>query len=205
MKKYINKIKIYGVTASIRMFLYIIRTKLIFRNAKLIRFPFDIRGKHYMKIDDGFTAGFGCRIEAYPDCYRQTVLFIGKNVQINDYVHITAVNSVIIGDNVLIASKVYISDSTHGCYSGEHQSSPSSIVKDRKLTFKPVCIKNNVWIGENVAILPGVTVGENSIIGANSVVTKNIPDNCIAIGNPARVSKIYNRTIKQWRKVTIDK
>ena len=128
---------------------------------------------------------------------------IGKNVQINDYVHITAIDSVIIEDNVLIASKVYISDCLHGSYAGGEQSRPEVIVKDRKLSHKSVLIKENAWLGDNVSILPGTIVGKNSIIGANSVVSKSIPDNSIAVGTPAKVIKKYNDVTGCWEKVNL--
>lgn len=57
------------------------------------------------------------------------------------------------------------------------------------ITCKPVHIKKNVWIGVNVTILPGVTVGENTVIGAGAVVTHDVPDNAVVVGNPARVIK----------------
>lgn len=57
------------------------------------------------------------------------------------------------------------------------------------ITCKPVHIKKNVWIGVNVIILPGVTIGENAVIGAGAIVTKDIPDNAVAVGNTARVIK----------------
>jgi len=198
--KLFQKIKFYGFIDSIFLLVYSIKTKFVFKNARIIRFPIDIRGKSYMEVGRGFTTGKGCRLEAFNN-NNNKVLKIGKNVQINDYVHISAGHLVLIEDNVLIASKVYISDLNHGIYHGLDQSNPWSIVKERDLSYKPVCIKNNVWLGENVAVLPGVTIGANSIIGTNSVVTKNIPDNCIAAGNPATVIKRYNNQTKIWEKV----
>ena len=112
---------------------------------------------------------------------------IGNNVNIQTDCHISAINSVIIEDNVLIASFVYISDHSHGtCDYFESLISP---IKRRLYSKGAVCIGKNVWIGEKATILPGVTVGEGSIIGANSVVTKNIPAYSIACGTPARVIK----------------
>jgi len=67
----------------------------------------------------------------------------------------------------------------------------------------PVVIKRGARIGVNVTILPGVTIGENAVIGAGSVVTKSVPDNCIAVGVPARPIKFHNfrkRNIRQWLK-----
>lgn len=62
----------------------------------------------------------------------------------------------------------------------------------------PVAIKDSVWIGENVTICPGVTIGENNVIGAGSVVTKDIPANCIAVGNPCRVLREIGEKDKEF-------
>jgi len=106
-----------------------------------------------------------------------------------------------IGDNCLMASKIYISDINHGVYSGiSDHSSPEVPPDKRKIHIKPVSIGNNVWIGENVCILPGVNVGNGCIIGANSLVNSNIPKNCIAVGSPARVIKTYNPNSTLWEK-----
>ena len=178
-----------------------IRTRFVFKNARIIRFPIDIRGKKFIKVSKGFTTGVACRIEAYPE-NNQTTLFFGENFQMNDYVHITAMKKVHIGNNVLIASKVYISDCSHGSYAGnQDDSNPNSIPKDRPLYSKPVIIEDNVWIGEFVSILPGVTIGKGSIIGANSVVSKSLPENVIAVGSPAKAIKKFNFEIQQWVKI----
>lgn len=179
----------------------VIKTKIIFPKARLIRFPFDIRGKKYIRYGKNFTTGTGCRLEAYKFDKKKPKLEIGNNVQINDYVHLSCAESLIIGDNVLIASKVYITDLNHGSYSGEEQSSPQEIAKERRIYTKPVKIGNNVWIGENVSVLSGVEIGENAILGANSVVTKDIPKNCIVAGNPAKVIKIFDKNTRKWEKI----
>lgn len=179
----------------------VIKTKIIFPKARLIRFPFDIRGKKYIRYGKNFTTGTGCRLEAYKFDKKKPKLEIGNNVQINDYVHLSCAEFLIIGDNVLIASKVYITDLNYGSYSGEEQSSPQEIAKERKIYTKPVKIGNNVWIGENVSVLSGVEIGENAILGANSVVTKDIPKNCIVAGNPAKVIKIFDKNTRKWEKI----
>lgn len=176
-------------------------TKLFVPSARLLRIPCDIRGKKGIDFGHGLTTGYGCRLESFSEDGNKT-LFFGNNVQVNDYVHINALKCVRIGDNVLIASKVFITDLAHGSYCGdENDSLPDTIVKDRPLSYKPVVIGNNVWIGELCSVLPGVTIGENSIIGANSVVTKSIPANSIAAGNPAKVIKQFNFETKRWEKV----
>lgn len=178
-----------------------IYTTLFFRKSRLIRFPIDVRRKGCIDFGKRLTTGKYCRIESFSINGEKT-LFFGNNVQINDFVHVSSLKNVEIGNNVLIASKVFISDLEHGSYNGdEHDSHPCSVVKDRTLSSKPVKICDNVWIGELVSILPGTTIGENSIIGANSVVTKSIPANSIAVGNPAKVIKQFNFSTNRWERV----
>ena len=197
----IQKINQYGLLGIIKMLINLIRTKLTFQNARIIRFPIDIRGKKFIQVSKGFTTGVGCRIEAYPETDKKVLLF-GENFQMNDYVHITAMESVKIGNNVLLASKIYISDCSHGSYSGdENDSYPDSIPHDRPLSSKPVAIEDNVWLGEFVSVLPGVTIGKGSIVGANSVVSKSLPPYVIAVGTPAKPIKKFNFDNNKWEKI----
>jgi lipopolysaccharide O-acetyltransferase len=203
MNNRLNQLKSYSFWRLIRMAFSFLRTRLFYMPALFIFFPLDVRGKRFIQFGEQMTCGTGCRFEAYPmDTGKKTLIF-GKNIQVNDYVHITAVNSVSIGDNVLMASRIYISDVQHGDYSNEDclkQSIPESIAKDRPLSYSSVRIEDNVWIGEGACIMPGVTIGRCSIIGANAVVTKNVPEYCIAAGNPARVIKIYNEQKRCWER-----
>lgn len=193
--------KRYSINKVFSLIIDKVRTLFLFKEARIIRFPIDVRGKKFISVTKGFTTGIGCRIEAYPENNNMT-LFFGENFQMNDYVHITAMESVKIGKNVLLASKVYISDCSHGSYSGdENDSSPLSIPKDRPLFSKPVEIGDNVWIGEFVSVLPGVSIGRGSIIGANSVVSRNIPENVIAVGSPAKPIKKFNFETQKWEKI----
>ena len=189
----------YSVSEALSNIYALICTKLFYKNARLIRRPVYMRGKSSITFGDGFTTGHSCRFDL-PGGKKKT-LFIGINCQMGDNVHIVAHQSVIIGDNCLLASKIFISDTNHGDYSGEDQSSPLIPPNKRELVTKPVVIGDNVWIGENVCILPGVTIGSGSIIGANSVVNRDIPENCIAVGAPAKVVKIYNKETARWEKI----
>ena len=119
------------------------------------------------------------------------------------FVHIAATKKVEIGNNVLIASKVFISDICHGDYTDKCPSSPEIPPVDRPLSAKPVVIHDNVWIGELVSILPGVEIGKGSIVGANSVVTKSIPAYCMVAGNPAKIIKRYDFEKKMWVKIKL--
>jgi len=179
----------------------VILSRLFFGRVKVVRRPFYVRGKKYIKINRGFTSGVGLRLDAFPT-EDKVCLEIGDDVQVNDYVHIAVCNSVKIGRNVLIASKVFITDHNHGFYGfGGRHSSPEIPPLKRPLSSAPVVIKDNVWIGEFAAVLPGVTIGEGSIIGAMSVVTKDIPPFCIAVGSPVKVVKKYNFNSKKWEKM----
>ena len=195
-------ISTYGLIGSLKVFYFFLKTKIFFSKARLVRFPIDIRNKQNIDFGVNLTTGIGCRIECFP--IKQTddkLLKFGKNVQINDYVHITAAYSVEIGNNVLMASKIYISDCSHGSYIGNSDDSdPRVTPTDRTLSVKPVKIQDNVWLGEFVSVLPGVTIGEGTIVGANSVVTKSLPPYVIAVGSPAKPIKFYNFDTQKWEK-----
>jgi acetyltransferase-like isoleucine patch superfamily enzyme len=147
----------YGIFGALDMAFCVLITKMRFRNARIVRRPVYIRGRRWIKIGYGFTTGRALRMEAFPaDSSNRIRIEIGDHVQLNDYVHIAAIDYVHIGNHVLIASKVFISDHNHGKYSGEGQESPLVPPVTRALHSKPVVIEDNVWIGEFVSILPGV-------------------------------------------------
>ena len=118
---------------------------------------------------------------------------IGNRVTSTADLQIAAYREVIIEDDVLFASNVHIEDASHGYLTGTvpYKYQPIS-------NIAPVLIKRGCWIGQNVVILPGVTIGECSIIGANSVVTTSIPERCIAVGAPARVIKRWDDIMHRW-------
>lgn len=122
-------------------------------------------------------------------------LVIGDNFSATRKFTIQCCNLIIIGKDVLIASDVFICDYNHGI------ENPERNYLDNKLMLGEVVISDGVWIGQGAYILPGVHIGKNSIVGAGSVVTKDIPDYCIAVGNPARVIKKYDFFSEEWVKV----
>jgi acetyltransferase-like isoleucine patch superfamily enzyme len=152
------------------------------------QYPLYLHGGKYITIGNGFDCDHRLRLEAWFEFLGDKFnpeIFIGNNVSIQKDCHIGAINKIVIGNNVLLASKVYISDHSHGEITKETLLLPPS---QRKLYSKgPIIIEDNVWLGEGVVVLSDVTIGENSIIGANAVVTKSIPKNSIAAGNPARI------------------
>ncbi len=115
---------------------------------------------------------------------------IGNFCCIRDNAHITAINSVQIGDNVLTGTNVLITDNTHGNAS---KSTMNIRPELKTLSSKgAVAIEDKVWLGNNVCIIVNVSIGKGSIIGANSVVTSNVPPYSVAVGTPARVIKTFN-------------
>lgn len=188
----------YGTFRLIRDKLY---TICFFSKARIVRLPLYIRGRKGIYGAENLTTGVNLRIDLINTKNKIATLYIGKNVQLNDYVHIAVSDEVSIGDNTLIASKVFISDHNHGLYTGSNQSNPNEYPINRILNSKKVVIGKNVWIGEYVCILPGVTIGDGAIIGAMSVVTKDIPKNSIAVGSPAIVIKEYDLINQIWVKI----
>lgn len=181
-------------------FISFLSTKLFYTSSRIIRLPIYVRGGKYISWGKKLTTGRRCRFDVfYPK--NQYCIKFGSNIQINDDVHIGAVESVEIGDDTLIASKVFITDHNHGKYRGKDQDRPDSIPADRPIVSAPVKIGKNVWIGEFVAILPGVTIGDGAIIGTMSTVTSNIPQNSIAVGSPAKVIKTFCEEKQEWIKV----
>ncbi len=164
-------------------------------------------GVDCMRIGHGFSAGRGLWLEAVKDYSVAGQLFypeliIGKRVSVGEYVHIGCNHRIVIGDDVLMGSKIYITDHNHGIYRGDNADSPAIPPADRRLTEgERVEIGARCWIGEFVTILPGVTIGEGCIIGSHSTVTHDIPANSIAVGSPARVVKVWDKDASVWRKV----
>lgn len=117
-------------------------------------------------------------------------ILIGDKVIINMNCTFVDNNIIEIGDNVLIASNVQIYTATHSTKIHERMVQKWEERKEICNTYAlPVKINNGVWIGGGAIILPGITIGENSVIGAGSVVTHSIPANSVAVGNPCRVIK----------------
>ena len=119
-------------------------------------------------------------------------LIIGEGSIIGHFNHIYATKEIEIGKFVLIADNVYISDNQH-VYANVNV----PIIKQGIKQLKKVKICDGTWIGENVCII-GASIGENCVIGANSVVTKDIPSYCVAVGSPAKIIKKYNFKIQEW-------
>lgn len=149
-----------------------------------------IRNPQYFTIGDKCYFGPGCRLEAWDEYLGERFnpkIEIGVDVRINSTCHIGCINHIQIGENVLLGSHVVILDHNHGKATKEESYLHPS---ERPLYSKgEVVIGKNCWLGENVCVLAGVHIGDNCIVGANSVVTKDMPPNSVIAGNPATVVK----------------
>jgi acetyltransferase-like isoleucine patch superfamily enzyme len=122
-------------------------------------------------------------------------IFLGEGTEIGNHSTISSKNQVYIGKNVLTGPHVFIADHNHEyenidipiCKQGE-RAKPGGMVK----------IGDGTWLGTNTVIVGNIDIGKNCVIGANSVVTKDIPDFCVAVGIPARVIRKYNVETKMW-------
>jgi len=119
---------------------------------------------------------------------------IGEGSYIGNFAHIYSISKIEIGQNVLMADKVYITDNLH-TYSDVQK----PIILQPIQQINNVHIGDGAWIGENVCII-GSDIGKQTVIGANSVVTRSIPDYCVAVGAPARIVKRYSFEKKAWLK-----
>ncbi len=131
-------------------------------------------------------------------CNKKCSLVLGDNCEIGRDSTIASHNKVFFGKGVLTGPHVFISDYNH-----EYQDINVPIYKqgDRMSSGDSIFIDDGSWLGTNVVIVGNVHIGKNCVIGANSVVTKDIPDYSVAVGIPARVIKKYNLTTKAWERV----
>jgi acetyltransferase-like isoleucine patch superfamily enzyme len=191
----------YSISEVIRSAYSLALTKAYFPDARLVRRPIYLRGARNAEFGSGLTTGYNCRFDLGDGASRGITLKVGLNCHMGDNVHIVASENVTIGDNCLMASKVFVSDTTHGNYRGPNQSHPDSSPHDRPLHARPVTIGDTVWLGENVCVLPGVTIGDGAIVNANAVVTKDVPAATMVAGVPACVIKRWDEATGEWTSV----
>lgn len=148
-------------------------------------------GGKKIHIGDRTCIGSNCILgcwERYSDgSIFQPEIQIGDDCNIGDYCQMTAINKIIIGNGLLTGRFVYIGDNSHGGLSVEEANIPP--IKRKLMSKGDIIIGKNVWICDRVSVLGGVTIGNNVIIGAGSIVTHDIPDNCMAAGAPAKLIK----------------
>lgn len=149
-----------------------------------------LEGAGYISVGEGCYIGhdvFLCVKDTFGDQKFNPEITIGDNFILGDYSHIAATNRITIGDNVLTGKNILIVDNAHGV---SDRRMLDIAPAQRPVSSKgPVVIEDNVWIGGNACIMPGVRIGKGSIVGAGSVVTKDVPPYSVVAGNPARIIK----------------
>jgi lipopolysaccharide O-acetyltransferase len=191
-----DKLRKHGLVHLVWLAVCKIYTATFYPGCRLIRLPIMVRGRSNISFGRGLVTGFMVRLDAFG---QSGCLQFGDRVELNDFVHIGALRSVVIGDDALIASRVFISDHDHGIYSGAgDHSSPDERPRSRVDHVQPVRIGNRVWIGEGASVLAGVTIGDGAVIGAGAVVTRDVPEACLAVGAPARVIRRYDAATGRW-------
>lgn len=164
-----------------------------FGKGSMVKSPLRIDGAKNIKIGYNVIVQYKSWLAAVPLTGKESCsLEIEDGCIIGHFNHIYATESIILHKNVLTADKVYISDNLHG-----YGNITVPILKQPIIQKRKVEIGEGSWLGENVCVL-GATIGRHCVIGANSVVTKDIPDYSVAVGAPAKVIKQYNSESKKW-------
>jgi acetyltransferase-like isoleucine patch superfamily enzyme len=164
-----------------------------------IIFPLKINGMSNISIGKNVTIAYKTWLAAIPHTgAKECVLDIGDGTVIGNFNHIYSTKKITIGKKVLTADKVYISDNLHG-----YEDINKPIIEQPVKQIGEVTIGDGTWIGENVCII-GANIGLNCVIGANSVVTNNIPDYSVAVGVPAIIKKRYCSEKNIWKKTNPD-
>ncbi len=166
----------------------------VFGRKVRIVWPLRIVGCANIELGDNVTVHYGAYIAVLRGSSQSPRLGIGCGSMIGNHAHIIVTKKVQIGAHVLVADRVYIADNRHG------YENPSIPVIDHDIVqLSEVRIGDGTWIGENVCII-GSSIGKHCVIGANSVVTRDVPDYCIAVGAPAVVVKRFCSSTKSWRR-----
>ena len=170
--------------------------------------PSRIINSEFITIGDDVSLGPGCMLNAirrYPGRFLsglpdgveiesyEPVIRIGSRVSATGYLTVSAARSVVVEDDVIFASSVFVGDHAHG------RSRTDIAYKYQPLeNVSPVTIGRGSWIGEHVVILPGVSIGEFAIIGANSVVADDVPPRSIAVGAPSKIVRVWSEDRSEW-------
>ena len=150
--------------------------------------PLRISGEGYIEIGNRVFIGPNSWLQTLQYEENSPVVSIGDGTSIVGSCVISAVRRVILENHVLLARNVYISDHMH-----KYSDLSMPILAQGLEKIEPVLIRRGAWIGQNVVVCPGVTIGVGAVIGANSLVSESVPDFCLAVGSPAKVIKSFGK------------
>jgi acetyltransferase-like isoleucine patch superfamily enzyme len=174
----------------------------------VIRLPYEIRNPERIRFGHDVRIGANSMLlllDAYPGNWMrhpdgahvaqtfEPELVIGDRVTATGALQIAVYQRVTIEDDVLLAGNVYISDGMHASRRGDTPYKFQGIER-----IAPVRVGRGAWLGQNVVVLPGVTIGAHAIVGANAVVAGDVPDGCVAVGAPARVVRRWDPSGERW-------
>lgn len=194
MRRRIIRLLVYGPSRLLKAFYY--KSALgSFGWKSIIKNPLKIEGGKRIFIGDNVLVNYKSWLASSSETgYTDCALILEDGCTIGNYNHIYATRSIVLHKNVLTADKVYITDNIHG-----YEEINVPIIRQPIVQKGKVEIGEGSWLGENVCVI-GAKIGKHCVIGANSVVTKDIPDYCVAVGSPARIIKQYDFNDNSWKK-----
>jgi acetyltransferase-like isoleucine patch superfamily enzyme len=149
--------------------------------------PLRLSNPEFISIGAEVFLGANCWLQTLPRNARTPRLAIGKGTRISGDCVLSAAEEIVIEPEVLMARNVYIADHRHA-FTDRNK----AVLKQGIEGIAPVRVKQGAWLGQNVVVLPGVTIGRGSVIGANSVVRADVPDWSVAVGAPAHVVRRFD-------------
>ena len=180
------------------VFLYPSQFKCFGKKSRIVA-PLRLNGKKYIEIGNHVLVQYKTWLACLPLTGTENPkLIIEDNATIGNFNHIYATQKIVIEAHVLTADKVYITDNLHS-----YENVEMPVVKQPIKQISEVVIGEGSWLGENVCVI-GAKIGKHCVIGANAVVTKDIPDYSVVVGIPAKIIKRYNFETQQWEKTDCD-
>jgi acetyltransferase-like isoleucine patch superfamily enzyme len=155
--------------------------------------PLRIYGARHCRLGDDVAIQTGAYIAVLPPAGETALLEIGRGTKIGNFAHIVVRRRVVLGEKVLTADRLFISDNIH-----EYEDPDVPVMDQGLRQMADVSIGSGSWIGENVCII-GCSIGQNCVVAANSVVTRDIPDRCVVAGAPGRVVRRFCPETRLWR------
>jgi acetyltransferase-like isoleucine patch superfamily enzyme len=177
-----NGISLYQLLCNRRDLLFsraVAGSFMAFGPNSIIQMPFLVHGERYISIGRDVFIGPSSWLHVNGS---QALLEIGDGTRMSGHCVLSATQHVRLGQSVLLGRNVYIADHNHGT------AAPDVPIMEQALdSISPVTVEDNAWLGQHSVILPGVTIGRGSVVGANSVVLDDVPPRTLAVGAPARV------------------